>query len=151
MKRVASASAAGGGAIACWRLSTSDGGFAAADHRRDAANARENGGMGAWGHRVLCLRRTSKQAAVAKMRLPCAGGGPHDCAPERPRGTVGTFLLDAKASWIVKAHSLGSAAISKFHGKSLRAKSRSLHGRWQSTSGRFTASVASLVSRLRSK
>ena len=57
-------------AIACWRLSTSEGGFAAADHRRDAANARENGGMGAWGHRVLCLCRTSKQAAVAKMRLP---------------------------------------------------------------------------------
>ena len=57
-------------AIACWRLSTSDGGFAAADHRRDAANARENGGMGAWGHRVLCLCRTSRQAAVAKMRLP---------------------------------------------------------------------------------
>ena len=39
--------------------------------------------------------------------------------------------------WIVKAHSLGSAAISKFQGRSLRAKSRSLHGRWQSTSGRF--------------
>ena len=65
MKRVASTSAAGGRAIACWRLSTSDGGFAAADRKRDAANARENGGMGAWGHRVLCLRRTSKQAAVA--------------------------------------------------------------------------------------
>ena len=26
--------------------------------------------MGAWGHRVLCLRRTSEQAAVARMRLP---------------------------------------------------------------------------------
>ena len=51
--------------------------------------------------------------------------------------------------WIVKTHSLGSAATSKFHGRSLRAqpgdyflaslgaKSRSLHGRWQPTSGRF--------------
>ena len=50
---------------------------------------------------------------------------------------------------IVKAHYLGSAAISKFQGKSLRAqprdyflaslgaKSRSLHGHWQPTSGRF--------------
>ena len=39
------------------------------NHERDAANAREDGGMGAWGHRGLCLRRTSKQAAVAKMRF----------------------------------------------------------------------------------
>ena len=30
--------------------------------------------MGAWGHRVLCLRRTSEQAAVAKMRLPWSFG-----------------------------------------------------------------------------
>jgi len=37
----------------------------------------------------------------------------------------------------VKAHHLGSGAISKFHDKSLRAKSRSLHEHQQSTSGRF--------------
>ena len=67
-------------AIACWKLSISDGGFAAADQRRDAANAWVNGGMGAWGHQVLCLRRTSKQAAVAKMRLPWEFYPQHLCA-----------------------------------------------------------------------
>ena len=52
MKRVASTSAAGGRAIASWKLSTSDGGVAAADHRRDAANARENMSriLSGWGH-----------------------------------------------------------------------------------------------------
>jgi len=38
---------------------------------RDATNVRENDGVGAWGHRILCLRRTSERVPVATMRLPC--------------------------------------------------------------------------------